>query len=181
MKKKHKDFFKIQNTSSVHSWRTIFDIVLFQSKCGFIQLGITPQSKIENQFSIYLNRIANKCRSDKQTIVRYLWYHIVILISAEKQQLFINGQCQREIKGNFPQNNPISLAMKELNIGTDSKGFHCWFGRMADLSVWKRWLDPIEIRAIWQQRVSIDQTDLGEYFSRNFNTGQRSYFRSVLL
>ncbi len=71
--------------------------------------------------------------------------------------------------------------MKELNIGTDSKGFNCWFGRIADLSIWNRWLDFIEIRAIWQQRVSIDQIDLGEYFIQNFNTKQSSTLRSVLL
>jgi hypothetical protein len=71
--------------------------------------------------------------------------------------------------------------MKELNIGTDSKGFNCWFGRIADLSIWNRWLDFIEIRTIWQQRVSIDQIDLGEYFIQNFNTKQSSTLRSVLL
>jgi hypothetical protein len=122
-----------------------------------------------------------KCRSDKQTIVRYLWYHLVILISKDKQQLFINGQCQREIKRNFRENNQILISMKELNIGTDSKGFHCWFGRIADLCIWNRWLDLIEIRAIWHQRVSIDRTDLGEYFYRNFNTKKSTHFRSVLL
>lgn len=171
---------EIQNTSSVYSWRTILDIVLFQSKCGFIQVGITPHSKIENQFSIFPNRIAVRCRSDKQTIVRYLWYHLVILISADQQQLFINGQLQREIKRNFLQTNPMPLVMEELNVGTDSKGFHCWFGRMADLSLWKRWLDPMEIRAIWQQRVSIDQTDLGEYLTSSSKTKQPTTFRSVL-
>ncbi len=118
-----------------------------------------------------------KCRSDKQTIVRNLWYHLVILISQDKQQLFINGQCQREIQRNFYDKNQISLVIKELNIGTDSKGFNCWFGRIADLSIWNRWLNRIEIRAIWQQRVSIDQTDLGEYF----NTKQSNTSRSVLL
>jgi hypothetical protein len=71
--------------------------------------------------------------------------------------------------------------MKELFIGTNSKGFHCWFGRIADLSIWNRWLDYMEIRAIWQQRVSIDQTDLGEYFIKNFNTKQSNTLRSVLL
>lgn len=142
-----------------------------------IQLNITPQSKIENQLSINPSRIAMKCRSDKQTIVRYLWYHLVILISADTQQLFLNGRFQREIK----QNSRLDLEMKELNIGTDSNGFHCWFGRMADLSLWKRWLDPVEIRGIWQQRVSIDQFDLGEYLIANYQTTQRTTFRSVLL
>ena len=156
-------------------------MILFQSRSGLIRLSITPQSKIENQLSINPSRIAIKCRSDKQTIVRYLWYHVVILISVNSQQLFLNGKFQRETKRNSSENNQVLLQMKELNIGTDSNGFHCWFGRMADLSLWKRWLDPIEIRAIWHQRVSIDQTDLGEYFDKTCQTKQRDTFRSVLL
>ena len=157
------------------------DIILFQSRSGVIQLCITPQSKIENQLSINPSRIAMKCRSDKQTIVRYLWYHLVLLISADTQQIFLNGRFQREFKRSSPEKNRLYLEMKELNIGTDSNGFHCWFGRMADLSLWKRWLDPMEIRAIWQQRVSIDQVDLGDDPIANCQTIQRTTFRSVLL
>lgn len=71
--------------------------------------------------------------------------------------------------------------MKEINIGINSKGFHCWFGRIADLSIWNRFLDSIEIKAIWQQRVSIDQVNLGEYFIKNFYRKQLNYSRSVLL
>ncbi len=160
----------------MNSWRTIVEIVLAQY--GFIHLGITPKSKIENQFSFYSNEIPFKCRSNKQTIVRHLWYHLVILISHDEQKLFINGQCQREVKRN--ENNPKLISIKELNIGTNSKGFNCWFGRIADLCIWNRWLNPIEIRAIWQQRVSIDRTDLGEYFTQNFNLKQSTHSRSVL-
>jgi hypothetical protein len=71
--------------------------------------------------------------------------------------------------------------MKEINIGTNSKYFHCWFGRMADISIWNRWLDYMEIRAIWQQRVSVDQTNLGDYLINNLNKRQSIISRSVLL
>ena len=127
------------------------------------------------------SRTSIKCRSYKQNIVRHLWYHLVILVSKDKQQLFLNGHFQREIKRNLDENNQMSILMKELNIGTNSKGFHCWFGRIADLSIWNRWLDSIEIRAIWQQRMSIDQTDLGQYLVHHFNTNQSTAFQSVLL
>lgn len=159
------------------------DIILFQSRSGGIQLSITPQSKIEHQCSINPSQIAMKCRSDKQTIVRYLWYHLVVLISADTQQIFLNGRFQREIKRNSSEKNQLFLEMKELNIGTDLNGFHCWFGRMADLSLWKRWLDPIEIRGIWQQRVSIDQLHLGEHLitTSSQTNHQRNTSRSVLL
>jgi hypothetical protein len=141
-------------------------------------VGITPQSTIEMSFSLYSNQKLIKCRSSKQNIIRYLWYHLVILISPDKQILFLNGQCQRESKRNFDK---ISMKMNELNIGRNSKGVDCWFGRIADFSIWNRSLDMMEIRAIWEQRKSIDKINLGEYLMMNLNTKQSNYFRSVLL
>lgn len=93
-----------------------------------------------------------KCRSDKQTIVQYLWYYLVLLISHDQQQLFLNGQSQR----NFHRNHQRMIMMKESNIGTDSKGFNCWFGRIAD------------------QRVFIQQSKWNEHFSfdRSFCFGK---------
>lgn len=171
---------KIQNTSSVNSWRTIFDINLFPNG-DFIHIGITPQSNIETNYSFKKNNISIKCRSNTQSIIRYLWYHIVILISNNKQILYLNGQFQKEIKKDLSLNNEINILMKEIFLGMNSKGYHCWFGRIADLSIWNRFLDFIEIKSIWQQRVSIDQIDFGQFFIKNFSKKQINYSRSVLL
>jgi hypothetical protein len=51
-----------------------------------------------------------------------------------------------------------------LCLGSKNSGHHNpWRGKIADVSIWRRWLKPFEIRALYQQQVSIDKVKLGSF------------------
>jgi hypothetical protein len=44
-----------------------------------------------------------------------------------------------------------------------------WNHSVADISLWSRRLLPIEIRAIYEQKTSIDQVDVAKYIFEHLN------------
>ncbi|UJR17148.1 hypothetical protein I4U23_004044 [Adineta vaga] len=110
------------------------------------------------------------------------WYHIVTRHSRDKQEVWINGRFCGQTDMTTPKNiaaswrRELSESQKRhwdrerrhtpytLTLGAKNEdGQDPFHGRMADLSIWSRWLTPVEIRTISEQKKPIDQIQVGTY------------------
>ncbi|CAF1122912.1 unnamed protein product, partial [Didymodactylos carnosus] len=125
------------------------------------------------------------CNAQNTHINRRTWYHIVARISRQKQEIWINGKLSEIKEMTNPRDastgRSYSWANEEtwleekmsmpniLTIGAKNELYeYSWHGgRLADISIWNCWLEPKEIRAIFQQKCSIDQMKIGTYLFSN--------------
>ncbi|CAF1497484.1 unnamed protein product [Didymodactylos carnosus] len=139
---------------------------------------IQSQVMIFNLFRCQYDCIAHNAHIDQGT-----WYHIVVRVSHQKQELWING----ELSGVKEMINPrggtvifrspnegtcsqLKMSMPNvLTIGAKNKLYEdSWYGgRLADISIWNCWLETKEIRAISQQKCSVGQMKIGTYLFLN--------------
>ncbi len=110
------------------------------------------------------------------------WYHIVARHSRNEQEVWINGKFCGHTDMTTPENiarswnGQLSASQKchwdrerrnlphTLTLGAKNEGgINRFRGRIADLSIWNRWLSPVEIRTISEQKRPIDQIDVGTF------------------
>jgi hypothetical protein len=111
------------------------------------------------------------------------WYHVVTQVSRAKQEIYVNGHLQGEIdmtsKGNqaniwtpgrvapnaewFEQqiHRPQTLCIGAKCLHPIVHNF--WHGQVADLCIWTRWLEPIEIKVIYRSRAKLDNFNMGQF------------------
>jgi hypothetical protein len=128
----------------------------------------------DNQCSFYCSS-AEELQEDK-------WYHIVTRQSRNEQNTWINGKLCGYTDMTRPENiavcwrgQPSIAQMSDwdreqrnlphtLTLGAkNGYGTEPYKGRMADLSIWNRWLSPLEIRTISEQKRPIDQIQVGTF------------------
>ncbi|CAF1622832.1 unnamed protein product, partial [Didymodactylos carnosus] len=114
------------------------------------------------------------------------WYHLVVRYSRNnKQDIWINGKLQTQVHMTTPNgvttiwNKPIfssspprlwwssqKMCMPDaLFIGAKNEKYtYSWSGgKLADITIWNKLLEPIEIRAAYREKVSIDKLNVGTY------------------
>ena len=115
-------------------------------------------------------------------LVRNKWFHLVALVTRTKQALYANRKLVRIVvmpnyannscvfKKHLVTNEMISKWGKEktqlphtLHIGTKRLGCNFWLGEIGNVSIWNRHLGPHKIAAIYEQNVTIDKVNIGEY------------------
>lgn len=79
----------------------------------------------------------------------------MILELRPRQKLWINGQSVLDVE--IPITAYSSSAVVSFSFGSD------WNYSLADISLWSRCLLPIEIRAAYDQKLSIDKINISKY------------------
>ena len=119
---------------------------------------------------------------DRQKVEPGRWYHVVVRVNRNQQELWVNGQqvstvymtnphLRYQVRDPYRQRwNPSQWHQQKMHLpdvlclGSKSTQHHNpWIGKIADVSVWRRWLKPFEIRAFYQQQASIDKVKLGSF------------------
>ncbi|CAF1118908.1 unnamed protein product [Didymodactylos carnosus] len=155
-------------------------ISLYEYRQAWLQLSMFFQLG-----SIY---VQNKCRiSDGQymcdgatsEVKQEEWFHVVLCFNRNRQQLWINGKLVNESDmsaRNRLRQKPTLLNWSELprdipfnfHLGSaDQQHSQRWKGKLADVVVLSRWLKPIEIRAIYTQKVAFDKLNVGTYLFKD--------------
>jgi hypothetical protein len=78
-----------------------------------------------------------------------------------RQHLWINGQ--RELTVEVP------IAAFSSTAIVSFLSFVGWNQSIADVSLWSRRLSPLEIRAIYEQKISIDKVNIAKYIFEHSN------------
>ncbi|CAF0799223.1 unnamed protein product [Adineta steineri] len=119
---------------------------------------------------------------DSQKIEPCRWYHVVVRVNRNRQELWVNGQqvsnvdmtradLRHEVRASDRQYwNDSQWHMQKMHLpnvlclgSKNSQDHNPWIGKIADVSIWRRWLKPFEIRALHQQQTSIDRVKLGSF------------------
>ncbi|CAF0791046.1 unnamed protein product [Adineta ricciae] len=148
---------------------------------AWLHLGFHVNTNIHNQIMISSAKYAFGCE-DRQKTEPHRWYHVVARVNRNIQDLWVNGkqvssvdmtniQNRTEIREPYHQSWNSSQWYEQtihlpniLYIGTKNNEHHNpWIGKIADISVWTRWLQPFEICALYQQQTSIDKVKLGTF------------------
>ncbi|CAF0799000.1 unnamed protein product [Adineta steineri] len=122
-----------------------------------------------------------KCQ-DSQKIEPCRWYHVVVRVNRNRQELWVNGQevsnvdmtradLRHEVRASYRQYwNDSQWHMQKMHLpnvlylgSKNSQDHNPWIGKIADVSIWRRWLKPFEIRALHQQQTPIDRVKLGSF------------------
>ncbi|CAF1163759.1 unnamed protein product [Rotaria sp. Silwood1] len=89
------------------------------------------------------------------------WFHIVLVQERQadartpQQNLWINGKLELTIE--------VPIAAYSSTATVSLFLWNKWKRSIADMSFWSRRLLPIEIRAIYEQKISIDKVDVANY------------------
>ncbi|CAF1228124.1 unnamed protein product [Adineta steineri] len=146
----------------------------------WLHLGHSNYFKTENQVIISPALVQYECAGG--TFGTNQWFHLVVLVSRLKQSLYVNGKLANTVDMSQYQNHSTvfkkHLITKEmitnwkeekiqrphtLHIGAKSFGLNFWLGDIADLSVWNCHLEPHEIEAIYEQKVTVDKVNVSDY------------------
>ncbi|CAF1444107.1 unnamed protein product [Adineta steineri] len=158
---------------SWHDW--------YPTNHAWLHLGFHVDMNISNQVMISAAQYAFNCQ-DSQKIEPCRWYHVVVRVNRNRQELWVNGQqvsnvdmtnayLRHEVRILYQKNwDDSQWHMQKMHLpnilclGSKSSQHHNpWIGKIADISIWRRWLKPFEIRALYQQHVSIDKVKLGSF------------------
>lgn len=146
---------------------------------AWLHLGVNLQAVLENQVMISTGSVHFFCGAHSR-MMRNTWYHVVALVSRNKQQLFVNGELQCSVDMSrkeggvidmlylYPSNgkweNQQMQMPRTLHIGVKRPRENFWHGNIADVAIFDRWLEPAEIRGIWQNRVPLSKLEnMGAY------------------
>lgn len=164
-------------------WRTAIGAWndLFLKNHAWLHLGFHVDLNIHSQVMISTAHYSFCCQN-REKMEPSRWYHVVIRVNRNRQELWVNGQqvsnvnmsranLRYEVRASHRQNWNASQWDKQkmhlpdlLCLGSKNCEHHNpWKGKIANVSIWRRWLKPFEIRALHQQRVSIDKVKLGSF------------------
>jgi hypothetical protein len=152
---------------------------------AWLHLGLNPRGVLENQVMISRGSVHFFCGA-RTRMTKKTWYHVVALVSRNKQQLFVNGQLECSVNmstrdgGNIDE--PYLYRYDErwedqqmqmprtLHIGVKTPRENFWHGYIADMAIFDRWLEPTEIRCIWQTRMPLSKLEnMGGYIVKNLD------------
>ncbi|CAF3698632.1 unnamed protein product [Rotaria sp. Silwood1] len=146
----------------------------------WLHLGHSNYYRAENQVIISPALIQFECAGERLETNK--WFHLVALVSRFKQTLYVNGKLANTVDMSKYTDN-LSVFKKHLvtdemiknwkeekmqlphtlHIGAKSFGFNFWLGEVGDVSVWNRHLEPHEIKAIYEQKVTVDKVNISEH------------------
>lgn len=148
---------------------------------AWLHLGFHVDLNIHSQVMISAAHYAFTCQ-DSEKIEPSRWYHVVVQVNRNRQELWVNGQqvsnvdmtqehLRHEVRAPYRKNwNASGWHNQKIHLpdllclGSKNREHHNpWRGKIADISIWRRWLEPFEIRALHQQHVSIDKVKLGSF------------------
>nr|ACD54731.1 F-box domain proteins-like protein [Adineta vaga] len=148
---------------------------------AWLHLGFHVDTNIHNQVMISPAQYAFGCY-DRQKTEPNRWYHVVVRVSRQFQELWVNGrvvsrvdmtnpELRLEVRLPYRQNwQPSQWCQQRMHlpealyIGSKNNRHHNpWIGKIADISVWRRWLKPFEIRALYKQQAAINNVKLGSF------------------
>ncbi len=78
-----------------------------------------------------------------------------------RQNLWINGRLELTVEVPIAAYSTAAIVSFYLWVK--------WNRCLADLSLWTRRLSPIEIRATYEQRTSVDKVNVGKYIVEHLN------------
>jgi hypothetical protein len=116
---------------------------------------------------------------DREKMKSNRWYHVVIRVDRNQQELWVNRRkvsnvdmtrthlCY-EVRASHRETWRASQWHKQkmhlpnlLCLGSKNSEHHNpWIGKIADVSIWGRWLEPFEMHALHQQQTSIEKVKL---------------------
>jgi hypothetical protein len=148
---------------------------------AWLHLGFHVDFNIHSQVMISPAQYAFSCQ-DRENIKPSQWYHVVVRVNRNRQELWVNGQqvsnvdmtrahLRHEVRIPYRENWSVSQWHEQkmhspdlLCLGSkNTKHHNPWKGKIADVSIWRRWLKPFEIKALYQQHASIDKVTLGTF------------------
>lgn len=151
---------------------------------AWLHLGTNLSGVLENQVMISTGSVHFFCGA-RSRMMRNTWYHIVALVSRNKQQLFVRGELQSSVDMSSKVGGAIDMPYlyrsdvkwedqqmqmpRILHIGVKTSRANFWHGNIADVAIFDRWLDPIEIRCISEKRVPLSKLEtMGAYIMSQF-------------
>jgi hypothetical protein len=162
--------------TAIGSWND-----LYLTNHAWLHLGFHVDLNIHSQVMISTAHYAFSCQ-DREQMKPHRWYHVVVRVNRNRQELWIDGQLvsnvdmtrahlRTEVRAPYLQNWDTSQWYKQkmhlpdlLCLGSKNSQHHNpWKGKIADVSIWRRWLKSFEIRALHQQHTSIDKMKLGSF------------------
>ena len=163
--------------TAVGSWQHDFN--------AWLHLGVNLEGVLENQVMISTGSVHFFC-GDRHRMAKNTWYHVVACVSRNKQQLFVNGELVCSVDMSQRNGGVIDTPHyfrydqkwedhqmqlpRTLHIGVKTPRQNFWHGRIADVAIFDRWLEPAEIQCIWQNRVPLSKLgNMGEYIVSNLN------------
>ncbi|CAF1208749.1 unnamed protein product [Adineta ricciae] len=184
------DCFAVSCWFLVTGWSPLHNTMPFQTVIGawehpdqhWLHLGFSETTRfIQNQVMISAEHIQFDCNSTTP-IELNTWYHVVTQVSRKKQEIYVNGHLQKTVlmtskasateiwtSGRTYPNAPWSKQEMQrpetLCIGAKClRPFphNFWLGELADLCIWTRWLEPIEIMAIYESKAKLDNINIGQ-------------------
>jgi hypothetical protein len=112
----------------------------------------------------------------------FRWYHVVIQVSREKQEIYVDGKREGQVDMTNPNNrseiwgrpiNPeerwedMKMDMPQaICIGSKSPGsgpHTFWYGQVTDVCICTQWFHSKEIQAIYQSKVTLDKLNFGKF------------------
>ncbi|CAF0737591.1 unnamed protein product [Didymodactylos carnosus] len=162
-----------------NGWRTAVGSWEHDVGHCWIHLGFDDKNTIQNQTMVSSGQCQFDCDSNV-TVESDKWYHVVALVSRNLQQIWINGtlagakdmssvdyadDIHRDLPSNYTwSEQKLHTPLQYIHIGSKNDEHHNpWCGKIADLSIWNRWLTPDEIRAMYNQKISVDQIAAGTH------------------
>ena len=162
--------------TAVGSWND-----LYQNDNAWLHLGFHVDLNIHSQVMISAAHYSFSCQNNVK-IEPCQWYHVVVRVNRNRQELWVNGQLVSSVDMTRPDRHfeirlPYRVNWKPsqwheqnmhlpdlLCIGSKNSEHHNpWKGKIADVSIWRRWLKPYEIRALYEQHAAIDKVKLGSF------------------
>ncbi|CAF1318584.1 unnamed protein product [Rotaria magnacalcarata] len=185
------DYFSVSCWFLVERWNPPNNTMPFQTVVGawehpnqhWLHLGFSEASQlIQNQVIISADHVQFDCNSTT-TVKLNTWYHVVTQVSRKKQEIFVNGDLQREVDMTLKAMGTITWTPGQIASNAEWSqqeiqrpealciGAKClrpiahnfWLGQVADLCIWTRWLEPIEIKATYQSKTKSDNLNMGQF------------------
>ncbi|CAF1442902.1 unnamed protein product [Didymodactylos carnosus] len=177
------DASALQNWTDLGAgWRTAIGSWEHPRNC-WLHLGFSRTGRyIQNQAMISDDEYQFNCDSDVK-IQADKWYHVVANVSRNCQKIWVNGQLsgtkdmtdknnKDDIRNSLAQDvqwdeQKLQLAASLLHIGCkDGMHMNPWRGKIAEVSIWNRWLSRFEIEALYEQKVNVDKIAIGTQIFR---------------
>ncbi|CAF4858387.1 unnamed protein product [Rotaria sp. Silwood1] len=149
---------------------------------SWFHLGFYGEETLHNQILISKrHQYQFNCHS-KTKIQTKRWYHVVIQVSREEQEIYVDGKREGQVDMTNSNNrseiwgHPISQEEKWEDMKMDTPHALCigskssessprtfWYGQVADVCICTQWFHPKEIQAIYHSKVTIDKVNFGKF------------------